>query len=267
MSLSKSRSLLNDVQISKKIEEMNNALVGYWENDSWDARECPEPSAIEYTKAPSLKNRWIRFGQVENIWLRTELKYFYYVNITNGRWKVGTVWKRKGTAINRMLQFLNQKYSDIQSITEISLDKALTEFRSFLIDNGVKATTTNYKLDSNNNKITVEANSYYVTNLKQFIEFYLDYYFVGEEWDKDIWDRRRLPISKDNINPTQNEYRINFTRIQNPYFKEKVKRYCQLKLNTLSFSYVIDIARIVGVFFSFIDKHHSNVKRIMDRLH
>lgn len=262
MSLSKSRSLLNDVQISKKIEEMNIALVGYWESDSWDARECPEPSAIEYTKTPSLRNRWIRFGQVENIWLRTELKYFYYVNITNGRWKVGTVWKRKGTAINRMLQFLNQKYPDIQSITEIPLDKALTEFRSFLIDNGVKATTTNYKLDSNNNKITVEANSYYVTNLKQFIEFYLDYYFVGEEWDKDIWDRRRLPIPKDNINPTQNEYMINFTRIHNSYFKEKVKRYCKLKLNTLSFSYVVDIARIVGVFLSFIDKHHSNVKRI-----
>lgn len=205
----RNNSLMNDVQISKKIEEMNSALVGFWGNDSWDVRECPEPSAQKYAEAPSIRNRWIRFGQVENIWLRTELKFFYYTNIINGTWKASTVWKRKGTAINRVIQFLNQKYPKIGSISELSLDKALTEFHTFLGDNGVKATTTNYKLDSNNNRISVEANSYYVTNLKQFIEFYSDYYFDGDEWEKDIWDRRMLPISIDKINPTQGEYTIN----------------------------------------------------------
>ncbi len=58
-------------------------------------------------------------------------------------------------------------------------------------------------------KIAV-ANSYYVTNLKQFMEFYEDFYFDGEEWDKDIWDRRKLPLPDDKVNPTQYEYVINF---------------------------------------------------------
>ncbi|MHC3762049.1 hypothetical protein ACYKLA_09515, partial [Streptococcus suis] len=34
----------------------------------------------------------------------------------------------------------------------------------------------------------------YVTNLKQFMEFYENFYFDGEEWDKDVWDRRNLPL-------------------------------------------------------------------------
>lgn len=258
----RNNSLMNDVQISKKIEEMNSALVGFWGNDSWDVRECPEPSAQKYAEAPSIRNRWIRFGQVENIWLRTELKFFYYTNIINGTWKASTVWKRKGTAINRVIQFLNQKYPKIGSISELSLDKALTEFHTFLGDNGVKATTTNYKLDSNNNRISVEANSYYVTNLKQFIEFYSDYYFDGDEWEKDIWDRRMLPISIDKINPTQGEYTINFTGIRNTYFKKLIKRYCKLKLNVYSYSYVVDVARILKEFFNFIIDYDSNIKRL-----
>ncbi len=74
--------------------------------------------------------------------------------------------------------------------------------------------------------------------LKQFMEFYEDFYFDGEEWDKDIWDRRKLPLPDDKVNPTQYEYVINFkgvrTRILN-----NLKRYCKLRLNTDSFSYVI----------------------------
>lgn len=254
--------ILDKIQISRKIERMYDSLVGFWGKDDWDARECPEPSAIEYAKTPSLRNRWIRFGQIDNVWIRTELKYFYYSNIRNGNWNARTVWKTKGTAINQMIGFLNSKYPDIQSITDLYLNETLTEFRTYLIEKGVRPTITNYKLDSKNNRIAVEANSYYVTNFKQFIEFYLDYYFDGEEWEKDVWDRRKLTLSEDKVNLTQHEYQINFSRIQNRYFKKEIKRYCKLKLNTVSYSYVIDIARILGFFFNFITKNYPNVNRI-----
>ena len=55
---------------------MSSQLVGYWSEDRWDIRKCPHPSAIDLSKNPSLKNRWVNFESVENIWLRTELKYF-----------------------------------------------------------------------------------------------------------------------------------------------------------------------------------------------
>ena len=58
---------------------MSSQLVGYWSEDRWDIRKCPHPSAIDLSKNPSLKNRWVNFESVENIWLRTELKYFFII--------------------------------------------------------------------------------------------------------------------------------------------------------------------------------------------
>src|SRR5699024_5507790 len=88
------------------------------------------------------------------------------------------------------------------------------------------------------------------------------YYFDGDEWDKDIWDRRNLPIPEEHINPSDNEYIINFSDIKNSYFKDQVKRYCKLRINTTRYSYVIDIARTLRLFFNFLIKRNPNIKRI-----
>jgi|SRR5690625_248 len=258
------RRLVNGVTISKKIEEMNRTLTGYWADDDWDIRLCPHPSAIELCKSPSLKNRWVRFGRVKNIWLRTELKYFFYKHIIDGIWNAKTVWIRKGTVINRMLDFLDQKYPNIKTITDVPIAKAMTEYRTFLSDAGVRVTITNYKIDSNQKKIPIKANSYYVTNLKQFMEFYEDFYFDGEEWEKDLWDRRKLGLPKDKVNPTAYEYLIKFTGFENVYFKELTKRYCKLKLNTFSFSYAKDIASRLRRFFNSLNKNSRGINRIRE---
>ena len=43
-----------------------------------------------------------------------------------------TVWIRKGTVINKMLDFLDLKYPSITSITEVPIEKAMTEYRTYL---------------------------------------------------------------------------------------------------------------------------------------
>ncbi|EKP3956016.1 transposase, partial [Listeria monocytogenes] len=241
-SVATNRKLIASTEINKKIANMTSVLKGYWAADRWDIRICPHPSAIELSKNPSLRNRWVNFDKVENVWLKTELKYFYYLHLNNGAWNAKSVWIRKGTVISRMMGFLNLKYPNITSITEVPIKKALTEYRTYLTEQKVKTTTTNYKLDVNQQKVTVHANSYYVTHLKQFMEFYEDFYFDGEEWEKDVWNRRKLSLPEDKVNPTSYEYTINFKGFKNNYFKEIVKRYCKLMLNTASFSHVVDIA-------------------------
>lgn len=258
----KKRRIISSEKISKKIDQMNKDMNGYWFEDRWDIRKCPHPSAIELCKNPSLRNRWVRFDRVENIWLRTELKYFFYYHMNNNIWNAKTVWIRKGTVINKLLDFLNLKYPNITTITEVPIEKAMTEYRSFLVSRGVRITTTNYKLNANQERIPIKVNSYYVTNLKQFMEFYEDFYFDGEEWEKDVWDRRKLSIPEDKINPTQYEYLITFNKFKNSYFKKLTKRYCRLKLNTTSYSFVADIARILRVFFNFLDEHYKQINRI-----
>lgn len=254
--------IISSVAISKKIAEMSSQLVGYWSEDRWDIRKCPNPSAIDLAKNPSLKNRWVNFESVENIWLRTELKYFFYYHLISEIWSAKTFWIRKGTVVNRMLGFLSLKYPNIKSITEVPIEKAMTEYRTYLIQQGIKITTTNYKLNANQEKIAVKANSYYVTNLKQFMEFYEDFYFGGEEWEKDIWDRRKMNLSSDKVNPTQYEYIVSFKGISNHYFRAITKRYCKFKLNTVSFSYAGDIARKLKGFFTFLDANYKHIVRL-----
>lgn len=161
-----------------------------------------------------------------------------------------------------MLGFLNLKYPGITSITEVPIIKALTEYRTYLAEQGVRTTTKNYKLDISQQKIPVHANSYYVTNLKQFMEFYEDFYFDGEEWDKDVWNRRKLSLPEDKVNPTSYEYTINFKHFENDYFKDTVKWYCKLMLNTSSFSHVVDIASKLKEFFNFMNKNYEGIRRI-----
>src|SRR5699024_11548467 len=81
-------------------------------------------------------------------------------------WNAKTVWIRKGTVINKMLDFLDLKYPSITSITEVPIEKAMTEYRTYLTKQGVRITTTNYKITANQEKTPVKANSYYVTNLR-----------------------------------------------------------------------------------------------------
>lgn len=262
MTMNTKRKIISSVAIGKKIAEMNSKLEGYWADDRWDIRKCPLPSAIELSKSSSLRNRWVNFDRVENLWLRTELKFFFYYHMTNEVWNAKTVWIRKGTVINKMLGFLDMKYPHIESITEVPIEKAMTEYRTYLVEQGVRITTTNHKLNAKQERITVKANSYYVTNLKQFMEFYEDYYFDGEEWEKDVWDRRKMNLPSDKVNPTQYEYLVSFKEIPSIYYRELTKRYCKLKLNTVSFSHVSDIAGRLKEFFVFLNKNYKHLTRL-----
>ena len=161
-----------------------------------------------------------------------------------------------------MIGFLSLKYPNINSISDVSLGKALLEYRTYLTEQGVKIYIKNYKINAQQEKKPVQANSYYITMLKQFIEFYEDYYFDGEEWEKDIWDRRKLDLPSDKVNPTQYEYLISFGDIPNQYFKKLTKRYCRLRLNTFSFAYISDIASRLKEFFIFIDNNYPSIIRI-----
>lgn len=262
MLTSKKQKILESSIIHRKIVEMSEELKGFWKDDRWDIRKCPHPSAMEIAKRKAVRIRWVNFQDIENIWLKIELKYFFFYHIKNEIWSAQTVWIRKGTVIGRMLKFFISRYPDVKTITEIPIEKALSEYRMYLVKQGIRTTTTNYKVTAKQERIKVEANSYYITMLKQFMEFYEDYYFDGKELEKDVWDRRKLNLPKEKINPTQYGYLINFKGYKNHYFKEIVKRYCQLKLNTDSFSHVSDIAQSLRVFFNFLHDQFPHIGKI-----
>ncbi|WP_375292991.1 tyrosine-type recombinase/integrase [Clostridium estertheticum] len=255
--------MISSLAINKKIQTMQEALQGYWADDRWDIKLCPLKSADEL-RNKVLSNRWINFNVIKNPWIKVELKFFYYINMMNEIWKPKTVWIRKGTVINSLIEFLDREYPSIGSISEVPLEKAIIQYRTYLVDKGIKITTINKKLNLRQEMITIEADSYYITNFKQFIKFYEDYYFEGEEWDKDVWDRRKMNLTADKVNPTQYEYTITFKEIQNIYFKRLTKRFCRLQMNTMSFSHCKDYAQHNKVFFNFLSNKYPGIGKIKD---
>lgn len=60
---------------------MSEELKGFWKDDRWDIRKCPHPSAMEIAKRKAVRIRWVNFQDIENIWLKIELKYFFFYHI------------------------------------------------------------------------------------------------------------------------------------------------------------------------------------------
>ncbi len=107
------------------------------------------------------------------------------------------VWIRKGTVIGRMfLKFFISRYPDVKNYSEIPIEKALSEYRMYLVKQGIRTTTTNYKVTAKQNVLKLKANSYYIfTMLKQFMELWR-LLFEVKELEKDVWDRRKLNLLK-----------------------------------------------------------------------
>lgn len=125
---------------------MNEEMQGFWVNNSWDIRKCLYFFVIELSKNFVLRNCWVCFECVKNLWLRIELKYFYFYYLNNGIWNVKIVWIRKGIVINKMLDFLDLKYFSIILIIEVFIEKVMMEYRIYLIKWGVRIIIINYKI-------------------------------------------------------------------------------------------------------------------------
>ena len=88
-----------------------------------------------------------------------------------------TVWRRS-PAINRLQGFIINFYSDINSILDISYEKFLFHYKTYLFEQGC-------------NKLTVKG---YVQLYNRIYAFFLDWYDERSETEKDIWNVRKLGI-------------------------------------------------------------------------
>ena len=120
-----------------------------------------------------------------------------------------------GAALNRFAEFLNKYYSEISSIVDIPYDKALLQWRSFIVGKGLSV----------NDKGEI-SNRFYEVILNQLHSFFSNLYDARDEYEKEIWDCRKIPGAK--ITENKSEYYLNFTDIPIE-FRELVKRYIKFR--------------------------------------
>ena len=77
------------------------------------------------------------------------------------------------------------------------------------------------------------------------------------EYQKDIWDVRQLGIS---TAEGCYRYKINFTKIEQPWLKETAKQYIKLTLATLSYSSASEKTLAIGRLSQFLTKSYLNIE-------
>jgi hypothetical protein len=106
-------------------------------------------------------------------------------------------------AFNYLATFLRTYYPRLTSIVDIPIEKALLQWRSFLLENGkrIEYNCSDGEIDPTR----------YASCLSLLYAFFVTLYDTREEYEKDVWDCRKILGAK--ITETGASYLLNFTDI------------------------------------------------------
>lgn len=211
----------------KKIEE---ELTGYWKSDQWDSLQCPL-----YTEKSKIGKQTIKFNTALNSRITNEFKYYFFRRLNESELRMSTVWGST-TAINRLQRFILKYYSHIHSILDISYEKFLFHYKTFLFEQGCSELTSRG----------------YVQLYNRIYSFLFDWFDERSETEKDIWNVRKLGIDYNKSSAT--DCTLNFNIVPSP-FRALIKRYIKNRVllqESLSWGSAIQNIAKLPVFFNFI---------------
>jgi len=221
---------------SEKKTEILEQLQGYWSNDVWDLRDL---KAYDNRDLRGSRKKQINFTSFSPD-IRQELKFFFSVQLMNDSVTIGTLLKYS-FSFKYLSAFLNKYYPKIHSFIEIPYEIGLIKYQSFL---------TNLVERSAKSK---EYNRKEISTFKQIHKFLFDFYDTREEFEKDVWDIRKIPNARFSKNKA--EYRIPFDKIH-PAYRGTVKKYFRFAITSLSYSTLKTLLTGIRYFIEFLRKYH-----------
>ncbi|PFR33290.1 tyrosine-type recombinase/integrase [Bacillus cereus] len=236
------------------LEQINEPLLGYWANDVWNVQECP------FLDKHYDWNRKLIFDKVQNHGLKNELKYYFYKGLQATRISITYAFMHYSPCLKVFTEFISRYYANLDSIIDIPKEKFLTEYRTFLVENGKSVEIVHRKKSSPWMSSTVQP-SLYIRLFLQVYEFYYHFYDEREETDKDCWDVRKLEI---NYNNTISRYSLDFSKVPQPY-RQLFKKYIKTRLvvqQSISFSTAICYLNRLSFFFTFLKEKHPEWKEL-----
>lgn len=196
---------------AEKRLEISELLNSYWSNNIWNIKD-PFFDNLRPVNWKS-SSRTIDFSDFSSS-ISNEIKYMYAYRLQEKEIKLTTVILYS-KVFKKLAEFLNDYYSEIYSIVDISYDKALLQWRSFLIDKGISI-----------NSDGVISSRQYEGVFNQFFHFFANLYDTRNEYEKDIWDCRKIPGAK--ITENNSHYYLDFTDIPLA-FRNAIKRYIKFR--------------------------------------
>lgn len=231
----------------EKKEEIRESLKGYWKNDVWNVNDAffdelrPKrwPARIKKFDFSSFPAP-----------LKNEAKFMFATRLQNSEIRLTTVISGYASPMKKLGDYLRIHYPKLLSIVDIPYDKALLQWRTYLIELGVKV-----------NEDGKFAKGYFYTVLNQFYSFFINFYDTRDETDKDIWDFRRIPWAR--ITEDKSCHTLNFTQIPLP-FLDLAKRYLKFRTTTISYSPASRDVMALRLFLGFLNKRYPAWKDLRD---
>jgi integrase len=222
---------------------MQQLFSRYWAKDCWDITDpffdfLPKPNRRRHP----LK-RMIDFSPF-NVGVREELKFFLAYRLEHQELHLSTALVYS-SCFGALATFFTRQYPGLDSLTKLVPDKVMLQWRSFLVEQGAKL----------NSQGTLSSH-HFRNFFRQALLFMAAAYDTREEYEKEVWDLRRIPGAK--VAKTTSHYLLKFQKIPLS-FRSLVKRYLKVRVGRrISPGQCGQDIRALSLFLNFIQQKHPD---------
>lgn len=192
-------------------------LKGFWSEDRWDMHHSPLGSGL----TPTPRQRHLYF-ECKSPAVNGELKYACWKKFSRGDWRTTA----ETCKLHRLIKWLNTLNPPPPSLMSRSFETWREEYRKYLKSCGMYSPGTTARMDGKQRPRVSSRDSAFVGTLRQVHTILKSAYDDRPEYEKDVWDLRRMaiPVSLSLSNTT-----LNFRLIRQLWLRKAVKaylRYC-----------------------------------------
>ena len=249
------------IEVTPPFTHIDDIINYFVDKDIWNIRTFGTISNFinDFQKYKGLKVN-INF-KTKNKNIRLELKYFCIKKLFTTEWAIGTFMSGPSSYIANLETFIDEEFPNIKSIRSVEFSNLNERWRAWLERRNIKTIKNEFK--------EVADKEYQMKTpifmfLRRFYEDISTVFDDRDEWEKDIWDIRIIRRKYDiEYNLSKNEYLVNFSTINNPYFRKVVKSYFKQRIlaqNNFSWSTARTYAGWIGKFLNYISNTEPNWK-------
>ena len=227
-------------------------LPAEWLEDCWRFPQGEIPGVAGTLNQP-LRFDWTGIQPS----LAAQLKWAIATRCLTGRWRAQFLVAVRAVVRDTMA-FLRDDAPAVRSLSERSLDTWLLQFRSHLIARGAYRTrTTTACVKSAPGRVREYVNDdVSVRVFRQLYRMVAEELDPRNEYDKDVWNLRRLGMSGRASVPITY---LRFTRLKQPWLKDAIKRYCRYTLSRGAVSSCLEWIGVAANFSEYLSESYPQI--------
>jgi integrase len=130
-------------------------------------------------------------------------------------------------------------------------------YRSYLVEKGKWKPSVSTRLNKSQQVRSYDGQSNHIIVLRQIYKVIQEAYDERSEYEKDIWDLRKLGVF---VNLSSSSYKLNFTKIALPWLRQVTKQFIRYSLSTICAGECQNRIANLKTFSNFLIKYHPSAQ-------